>query len=258
MKRNNLLIAIFGGTLLSFTAGCVKNVESKLNTEENFDNSSLVQVYLATVNASRNYVYLDSKPITGALMTSGSVFPSSAHAASLPIGINSILIRDTASATTQQPLAFAENFQGGNRYTIFVYDTITSPKQKTVQTNIVIPADTSARLRFANFTYTPDNPGTFDIFSVKRNSNVFTNIALTDVTGFIPYASGITDTFYIRQNGTTVNLQNRNPTTGVMSDILATLNPAAKRSYTLIFRGGFRTTATNATTVRTLSTFTNY
>jgi hypothetical protein len=259
MKLKYFKHLVFSAGIISLlSAGCTKKADSLLNTQSEFGNSSLVQVYLATVNASRNYVYVDGKPISGALISSGGVFPASGPAASLPTGINSFLIRDTLPATFQQPLAFAENFQGGNRYTVFVYDTITTPKQKTVQTNIVIPTDTSARLRFANFTYSPSNPGTFDIFSKKKNANIFTNVAVTDVSSYIPYPSAITDTFYIRMAGSTTNLQNINPTTGTSVDIIGVLTPVAKRSYTLVFRGGFRAVATNATTVRTLSTFANY
>ncbi len=140
-----------------------------------------------------------------------------------------------------------------------MYDTITSPKQKTVATNIEVPTDTTARIRFAHFPYSPTEIPAVDIFSVKRNANIFTNVALTEVTGFVPIASGVTDTFYIRPTGSGTNLQNFNPSPapGAWTNIQAVLTPTIKRGYTLIFRGGYRATTTTNATVRSLSVFVN-
>ena len=239
---------------------CVKSIDSKAPENSNFGNSAIAQVYIATVNASRNYVYIDGSVVNGSVMTSGSLFPSASYGFKVSPGIKAFLVRDTLSATTQVPLSFAENMQFGKNYTVFMYDTITSPLQKTVQTNIVIPSDTTARLRFANFVYNPTAIAAVDIFSKKRNANVFTNVQVSDVTEFIPYASALSDTFYIRPTGTTTNLQNFNPapSPGAWGDIIAILNPVAKRSYTLVFRGGFRASTTTNSTVRTLSSFVNY
>ena len=76
--------------------------------------------------------------------------------------------------------------QFGKNYTVFMYDTITTPKQKTVETKIVIPTDSTYRLRFANFVYNPTDVPGLDIFSFLRNANVVTNLKVTDVTDFIP------------------------------------------------------------------------
>ncbi len=240
---------------------CEKNIETVYTQKTDFTNSATAQVYIATVNASRNHVYVDGSQVSGAILSSGSLFPAVAPGFNVSAGIKTFLVRDTLGATTQIPLSFAENMQFGKSYTVFMYDTITTPKQKTVQTDIAIPSDTTARLRFANFVYNPTAlPYAFDIFSKKRGTNIFTNVQLTDVTAFIPYASAINDTFYIRATGTTTNLQNFNPTPapGAFVDIQATLNPTARRSYTLVFRGGFRASTTTNSTVRTLSVFANY
>jgi hypothetical protein len=254
---SGLILLLFSGVVI---ISCTKTFDEKIALQSNFSNSSLVQVYMAMVNANRNYVYVDAKPVTGASMVSGSVFPSSAYAASIPGGFRAFLVRDTLSTTTQVPLSFAENMQVGKNYTIFVYDTITTPKQKTIETTITIPDDTTARLRFANFVYNPTVlPNGFDIFSAKRNAVIFSNVKETEVTGFIPYASGVTDTFFIRPAGSPTNLQNWKTTnpTGLI-DVIGILTPVEKRSYTIVFRGGYRATATSNTTVRNLSIFVNY
>lgn len=261
MKLNKLYSAGLAGLIIISSAfvSCTKKFEESTLLQNDFTNSSIMQVYVATVNASRNFVWVDANRINGASLTSGSVFPTTGFGFNVGGGLRNFLVRDTLSTSTQVPYSFAENLQAGKTYTLFMYDTITSPKQKTVATNIEVPTDTTARIRFAHFPYSPTEIPAVDIFSVKRNANIFTNVSLTEVTGFIPIASGVTDTFYIRPAGTGTNLQNFNPSPapGAWSNIQAVLTPTIKRSYTLIFRGGYRATTTTNATVRTLSVFVN-
>ena len=245
---------------------CVKQTGKEVATEQtDFSNKAFVQVFNSSINTTaRNYVYVDGNPVNGASVAYAASFPATSTPAyfSVNSGIRAFLIRDTLVGSVQPPMSFAENFEVLKYYTIFMYDTSTLVKQKTVINNIIIPADNTARLRFANFAYSPVAlPAAFDIFSVKRNANVFTNVSLTEVTDYIPYTAALTDSFYIRLTGTTTNLQNFVPSTtsppGAFVNILATLNPTSKRSYTLIFRGGYRAITSTNGTVRTLSTFAN-
>lgn len=244
-----------------FMISCKKTFDEKIEQQIDFSSSSLVQVYMATVGATRNYVYVDGKPVTGVSLGLGSLYPAIGYSSALPSGMKAFVIKDTLSTTTQVPLSFSADLMAGKNYTIFMYDTITSPMQKTIVTDIVIPDDTTARLRFANFVYNPTPlPSGFDIYSVKKQANIFTNVQLTDATPYIPYESNVTDTFYIRLTGTNTNLQNLRPTPApaTLINIAAVFTPRPKRSYTLVFRGGYRATTTTNATVRTLSVFTNY
>lgn len=247
MKSNKIKIAGYLSIALLLTMySCSKVKKETFELQSDLSKVSQIQVFMAMVNASRNYVYVDAYPITGALMSTGSVFPSGTgtYASAITTGVRAFVVRDTLSATTQIPLSFAENMMPGKNYTIFVYDTITTPKQKTVLTDIVIPSDTTARIRFANFIYNPVAVPAIDIFSFNRNANIFTNVAVTDVTGFIPYPSGLTsptnpDTLYVRETGTLINI------------LKVPLTLTQKRSYTLVYRGSHRGT-------RLTSLFTNY
>ncbi len=264
MKSVKIYVVGIASLLLAGALGisCKKSFDEKVPGQYSFTNSSILQVYNAMVGTARNYVYVDSKPVNGAAMVLGSVFPTTGYGFSVPGGVRAFLVKDTLTASTQVPLSFSENLTAGKNYTLFMYDTTTTPKQKTVETNIVIPSDLSSRLRFANFVYNPTGIPAFDIYSKKRNANIFTNVQVTDVTGFIPYDSDVTDTFYIRPTGTTTNLQNYRPATmtvpAAFLDVIAVLTPTAKRSYTLVFRGGYRGTGTTNTNPRTLSVFANY
>ena len=226
---------IIGLFSVGLVISCTKSFDEKTVQQTDFSNSSLIRVFLATVNASRNYVYVDTKPITGAAIASGGTFPSTgaAYAASIPAGVRAFLIRDTLGTSTQVPLSFAENMQVGKNYSIFMYDTITAPKQKTVETNYVIPADNSCRIRFANFIYNPAIVPAIDVFSFNKNTNIFTNVAVTDVTSFISYPTDVaTDTLYFRETGTTTNIL-KFPVGGTFT---------AKRSYIFLYRGSHRGT----------------
>ena len=227
-------LLIMVATLVS----CTKSFDSKLNVTYSNEKSSNVQFFVATVGAARNYIYVDSKPINGSALIAGSIFPSVGYGFSVPTGMRSFLIRDTLTATTQPQLSFAQNMEIGKNYTVFAYDTITTVKQKTVETPIVVPADTSCRLRFANFIYNPNAISAVDVFSFNRNTNLFTNVNVTDVTGFIAYPSALlADTLYVRPTGNTSTTLYKLTITGGLTQ---------KRSYTLVYRGSDRGTKTSS------------
>src|SRR5688572_30341238 len=191
------------GTGLLFLFGCAKGVDSAgvQETNEDLSNKTLVQVYNALVGSTRNYVYVDGKAITGATIAFGGLYPpAGALAGTIEPGLHSFTIRDTLGTSAQPPLTFAENMQVSKYYTIFLYDTLATPKQITVNTNIVVPTDTTARVRFAHFAYFPGGAPPIDIFSKKLNANVATNLAVTQVTQFIPYANA-TDSLIVRAAG---------------------------------------------------------
>ncbi|MBN8685471.1 MAG: hypothetical protein J0M10_00575 [Chitinophagales bacterium] len=231
--------------IIVLATGCKKNYEQPVDANYSYADKSIVQLYNATLSTTRNNLYINSTQINGTPLSYGSLFPSNAYGFSSPIGLASFLIRDTLSTSTQPQLSFAQNLQGGKNYTIFMYDTMSAVKQKTIETPVVIPADTTARIRFANFIFSKTIIPAVDIFSKKRNQNIFTNISTTEVTNYIPFASKITDTLYVRATGTTTDLAALNGIT-----------PTSKRGYTIIFRGSY--SITTGTLARTLSSFVNY
>lgn len=244
MKKNQQYILGIGllAALAMTLVACEKSFDEKISLNSDTAGNAVVQLYMATVGASRNYVYVDGRPQNGAALSSGSVFPTTGYGFMVPSGSRAFMLRDTLSTTTQVPISFANILDRGKNYTIFSFDTITAVKQKTVETTITVPSDTTCRVRFANFAYSPIQMPNVDLYSFKRMSNVITNIAPTVVTGFFPYASALNDTLQVREAGTT--------------NVLAQLNgflPTQKRSYTLVFRGSFR-----GPTARFLSSFTNY
>ena len=244
MKFLKIMILTLGTLTIScLHFSCTKNNPQVTATETNFGNSTFVQVFDATVKSTRNYIYVDGIPVSGAALAFGGVFPGTAFAFKVNAGLRSFLIKDTLSSSTQVPLSFAENMQVGRSYTIFTYDTITSVKQATVLNNITVPKDTTARLRFANFIYNSFAVPNVDVYSYRRGTTtpVFTNVATTQVTDFIPYASGLTDTLYVYATGTTSPL--------LVKALVTSLAP--QRSYTSAYSGSYRGT-------KAITTFATY
>lgn len=242
---NKIVLAASALASLVFTS-CEKTFDEKIELKTEQSSTATVQVFIATVNASRNYVYVNSKPVNGAALVSGNLFPANGIGISVPAGLTSMMIRDTLSTATQTQLAFAQNMQAGMGYTVFVYDTITAVKQKTVETTLIVPSDTSCRIRFANFAYNGNavTPA-IDVVSTGKNEVVATNVPYTGVTEFVAHPTGLTgEGFQIRLAGTS---------TVLASITTATLVP--KRSYTVVYRGSHRSTTS---TGRTATLFVNY
>jgi len=224
---------------------CEKEINTFLPSQTDFTGKSFIKVYNSVINTSRNFVYINTVPVTGAALAYGSLFPSVAYYSVIDAGNNDVLIKDTLITTTQKPISFTAPFDEGENYTIFTYDTVNNTKYLVIKDNIQQPTDTTSRLRFANLIYSRTAVPNVDIYSIKRKENIFTNVPVASVTDFIPFSSGIADTLYVRSTGTTTNLTQLNG-----------INAIQKRSYTIVFRGIYGTTT--GTLARTLINFTTF
>ncbi len=232
MKLLKIIILSLGVAVVSsLYMSCTKETPQVAPVETSFSNSANVQVFNATVKSTRNYIYVDGVPVSGAALAYGGVFPATAYSFKVNAGSRSFLIKDTLPATTQTPLTFSQNMDKGKSYTIFTYDTTISIKQATILNNIVIPKDTTSRLRFANFIYNSSAVPNVDVYSFRKGTTapVFSNIATNQVTDFIPYPSGVTDTLYVYATGTTSPLLVKSVIQGFTQT----------RSYTSVYSGSY-------------------
>jgi hypothetical protein len=245
MKQSIITSLATASLLILGFAACEKDTSLFHTEQQDLSKKAMVKVYSSTLGATRNYVYFDNLPVTGAGIAYGNLFPSVSFYSAINAGNKNVEIRDTLLTTTQNAIRFSGNFQAGKYYTIFTYDTLNAAKQVTVEDKIVVPSDTTARIRFANMIYSRAAVPAVDIYSIKRQANVFTNIPATGVTDFVPFATDIADTLFVRATGTTTNLTQLNA-------IVA----REKRSYTVVFRGVYQ--LTTGTLARTLTSFTTY
>lgn len=237
--KNTALVSL---VLLSLSS-CEKEYNSLLNLDTDLGSKANVKFYNGIINSLRTYVYADNVALNGATIAYGGVFPAlSPSYASLPAGNRAMRISDTLATSTQPVMNFNANLEAGSYYTVIAYGLSTAPKQKVSIDLISSIPDTTARLRFANFAYSATAIPNIDIFSIKRQANIFTNVPAETMTGFIPFASAQSDTLFVRATGTKTNLTQLNG-----------LSPLAKRSYTVIFRGTY--TVTSGATARTLASF---
>lgn len=252
MKKNPIILTFIA--LILLCAACEKDYQGRLVTQPTLlstnDKASL-QFYNATLNSIRTYVFVDNIQVSGTATgyAASSLYPSTSPSdMTLTPGSRSITVRDTFPTTTQTAVTVTGNFEAGANYTLFSHDTLSSTKAFIVKDNIVIPADSTARVRFANVIFSATAVPNVDIFSVRRQANVFTNVALRGVTDFIPYAAAtpLSDTLHVRATGTTTNIASLNG-----------FNPIRKRSYTLVFRGRYQTTGTTGV-ARSLVSFLSY
>ena len=260
--KNYIQHILLATTLIIVLASCKKTFDAKIPVNTVLGNTSSAQLYIATVNATRNYIYMNSQTINGAALGTGSIFPGAGTGFSIPAGATNFLIQDVLATATQKPLYFAENIPAGKTYTIFMYDTITSPKYKLVDNNFTVPTDTSCRVRFINLVYDPTSNPAVDVYSTSKQANVFTNVKVSEVTDYVPMATNTTDTLSIRLTGSNIDLMNITPPTPAPGNVLTPVRGiysfSEKRNYTFIFRGSYRTTLTNATQQRTVSLIANY
>lgn len=246
MKAINYFKVLSMAVLIAAGSGaCKKEMGIYLPEQTDLSSKSYLKVYNSVINTSRNYVYVDNVPITGAGLAYGALFPSISYYSAIDAGSRALLIKDTLVTSTQKPVTFTSTFDAGANYTVFTYDTVTNTKYLLVKDNIQVPTDTTARIRFANLAFSTTAVPNVDVYSIKRKANIFTNIPSIQVTDFIPYATGISDTLFVRSTGTTTNLAQLNA-----------ISPAEKRSYTVVFRGRYATTT--GTIGRTLTSFTTY
>ena len=241
-------LSIASLVLISFiiTVSCEKEFDKMVVEDTTLEDKALVKVFNSTVSSQRTYMYVDNVPVTGSALAYGSTFPSTSYASALTPGNRNILIKDTLATSSQPPINFTSNLVAGKNYSIFTYDTVNAIKYVLTEDEIVKPTDTTSRVRFINLVFSKSTLPNVDLYSVALKKNIFTNVALAQVTNFIPCASKRTDTLYVRATGTTTNLTP-----------LATFNPTINRSYTVIYRGRYETT-TGTVMPRSLTAISNY
>ena len=196
--------------------------------DRDLSNKANVQVINSTLGSQRTFVYADGQRLNGAALiyTNSTTNTGSGLTYALEPGLRSFMVRDTLGTSVQPVLTFAEDFQANQKYTIFLYDTMRTIKQKTVLNQIETPDPQTAHLRFANFVWAKNATlPNVDVFSKKLNQNIFTDVPYTDVTGFIAHPFGA-DSLFVRQTGMAANLAS------------VAINPLPQEIYTLVYRGG--------------------
>ncbi|MFN7279018.1 MAG: hypothetical protein ACK5VH_02580, partial [bacterium] len=100
MKHNIIASLAAAGLLIFGITGCEKDTSLYHTEQQDLSNKAMVKVYSSTLGATRNYVYFDNLPVTGAGIAYGNLFPSVSFYAAIRPGNLSVEIRDTLLTTT--------------------------------------------------------------------------------------------------------------------------------------------------------------
>jgi len=239
--RNNKLILPLLALIALVSGSCRKDLAdtTPIVPGQLFE-KAVMQVYNGTLNSSRNFVYLNSSPVNATTVAFGAVFPANSFGFGVGYGDNNIVIRDTSSTTTQLAQNFVFKAEPGKSYSLFTYDTITSPKRVIVENLFDELTGNSTRVRFANLIYNPTAVPNVELFSVNTGNVIIGNIPVGGVSGFTAIVPNVADTWQVRISGTTT--------------VLATLTVGtstfvSNRHYTVVFRGSYRAAANRGVNV---------
>jgi hypothetical protein len=249
--RSKLLLLLVAAA--GIWAGCDKELQEDAPAQlmNDQDNS-----YIRVIHAAPNFATITGQPDAFNLIVSGAKVNSTAIAytgmfpgtsvgyVGVTSGLHWIKISrpgvNTNDSITIQTLQ--KVLEPGQRYSLIVTDSIKSTneaKWMLLKDNFNTPVPGNYAVRFVHAVLNDTVGKTVDVYSFKRKANIFTNVKIGEVTGFVEYGPAGNDTLSIRRPGVT--------TWGGGVGELARLNAipfASGRVYTVIYRGMTATTAT--------------
>ncbi|MBD0288930.1 MAG: DUF4397 domain-containing protein [Flavisolibacter sp.] len=257
MRKNILFILIaFLCVLTMGLVSCKKEKKTEWIAERNFTTGGFA--YVRIIHAAPNFTTQtnarDSFNISfaGAKVNAGSityttVFPTASYLA-LPSGEQTIRFF-TAGTDDTTVYTFTKNLQQGQYYSFVITDSLKNSRDESqmwIADNFSKPDTSSFSIRFIN-AVTSDTAGrSVDLYSVKQQKNLFSNVQRGSFTNFTAnQVLAGNDTLILRRSGTL--------------NELARLNAIAlsrQRVYTVIYRG-LTTLATGSTKRRELILYNN-
>ncbi len=257
MKKINSYISllVFGAI---FFAACEKEAAKTADYTTTEANAFMRVVHVApsfrkVFNAPDSFnVYVNDAKINGSFLSYASIFPGTANAYfAVPAGLQQIKVSVHGFGTNKPDSTLLKNFTKvftqGQYYTLLITDSINSSKdsaQMFLPDLYTKPTPGNFGIRFVHAVWNDTAGMNVDIYSTRRNANIYSNVKPGTITTFgtQPYNTQLSDTLYVRRAGTQFNLH--------------TLNSASfgnQRVYTLVYRGDGNLTTTNK--ARSLAAF---
>lgn len=232
------------GALSLLLLGCEKKIVLVAGTETAGANSNFA--HLRVVHASPNLaslagtttdlvnVWVGGNKINGARLGYAGLFP-----ANFPTGYAAIApgnqdiklsLQGVANLDSTQLFTMTQNLRAGRFYSFIITDNLNNPNDSSrifVEDNFVQPAFGRMVIRFANALNDTATDKRVDVFSARRNANLFAGVSAGSVTAFSnqPFIN-LPDTLILRRAGTSTELARINNITF-----------ANARVYTLFARG---------------------
>ncbi len=253
----SLLVTIFLSSCDRRKEDVIQTTNSNSNSLFKFVNAytSLTPSGAATPSGPAVDIYADNKKINAGAIAYGSVFPTPAGYASLPIALGGaqtnikvVLNRAGVSSPNTDILYQANyNFGFGSHTTMYLVDTLpytnpSSPIIFSTEEDITAPKSEFLKIRFANMIPSTD---TLEVFSKNLQTVILPGTLFKRSTNFFEMpVQRRNDTLQLRRVGTSL----------VLAELRA-FNPTSERVYTVYSRGQIG--AATGTRARTLASFTN-
>lgn len=188
------------------------------------------------------HVYANGDKINATFLTYTSAFPSATGNGYLAIDPGDltlklftpgVLVGDSVEVAT-----FSKTVEAGNYYSFIITDSVKLSRDSSqiwLRDNFETPPQNLYGLRFVHAAMNDTVGKRVDVFSARRNGNIFSNYAPGQASSFtnFPFNSQIPDTIIVRRSGTTMELARINNITF-----------GHTRVYTLVFRGNVAVTGT--------------
>ena len=244
-----LFIVAFAYFSCTFLLSCTRDFGTKAPAEQGaraylkIIHAAPSMAKIFTLNKDSFNVFVGGNKVNGTVMTYNSFFPSTAilYSAVQPgtymirLSLNSSTTPDSSTFTS-----FSRTFVAGQYYTLLLTDSIKSLRDSSqifVNDIYTVPQTGYYNMRFIHAVLNDTVGKTVDIYSTRRNSNIYTAIKPGTITAFtaLAYNAQLNDTLYVRRTGTTFNL----------APLLASTF-SNQRVYTLCYRGDSASTGTKA------------
>ncbi|MFN2437691.1 MAG: DUF4397 domain-containing protein [Chitinophagaceae bacterium] len=190
-------------------------------------------------------------------ITYNSVFPSADYSA-VPSGNQLVRLNyGVLNPDSTTIYSFSKTLEGAQRYSLIITDSIKSNNdavQMWLKDNFTQPAQGMFGIRLVH-AVTNDTVGkAIDLYSVRQQKNLFTNIQKSTSTDFVYSPIPVSgDTLIVHRSGTNIELA-RIPRT---TDVNLPITLGNQRVYTVIYKGNTTITATTNTRARSLLLYTN-
>lgn len=194
----------------------------------------------ATASGPGFRIFANGKKIDGSTNTSvtanvllyGGTFPAStAYSILDPGNYEFLFVINRVSGGNFVPVAGDTVFrqsvtlQAGKKYSFFLQDIQNPGVSFVVEDIFNTPPKNGFRVRFINLC--ADYNNRYDVYSVRNNGNIFTNVGFKEIKDYIVLGvPSVSDTFHLRLNGSQTNISSIN-----------TFSGTSQRVYTFYARG---------------------
>jgi hypothetical protein len=184
------------------------------------------------------FIYANGQKLNGLSLGYGSVWPTTNAYGNIPSGsvkfdiINArmdlTVVPNVPKFTAGDTLgSFTATLDKGKFYSVYIGDTVPNVRVTIKEDNLILPEPLTYKIRVANFSMNNNPTDTFNLFSVRQNAEIITDVTHKNVSDWVQIPIPIlNDTLIFRKKG------------NILPYLVVSVPPnAAQRMVTLIAKG---------------------